>query len=660
MNNRICLFAGTTEGRNIAEALSQTGLVITACVATDYGEVLLDKIESLTIHNGRMDRDEMRGFFEKEGFSIIIDATHPYAEAVTENIKAAAESCGVEYLRVLRDDEDVFCRSAVYTDSTEEAAAYLSDKEGNVLLTTGVKELPYFSGLGWDRVWARVLPMITSLEACEKLGITTSHIIAMQGPFSKNANAVLLTDMGAKYMVTKRSGRAGGYREKLEAAAECGVIPVIIGRPEQKPGMSAEEAVKYIKNKFEIKRGRAKVYVVGIGTGGRDNRTHAAEEYIKSAECLIGAGRMIESVGSSGKPTFSEISPKKIRRFIEESDYGSYAILVSGDVGYYSAARGLSSELSDCDVTYVPGIGTVSCFAARLGIPWDDVTLISLHGREQNLMHSVKTSRRVMALTGGENSVSEICRRLDYYGYGNVKVTVGERLSYPDERIICGTAAELRNCEFDPLSVMLIENENAVARIPVGIPDEEFIRGEVPMTKREVRAASVSALAPDADSVVYDIGAGSGSVSVELAEAAYRGTVYAVEKNHAAVELIGENARKFALENLAVVEGEATEVIPTLPSPTHVFIGGSSGNLREILTLINEKNPKAKLVINTVTLETLAETLSCAKEMGYDKTEFTELSVSRSRQVGRYNLMTAQNPVYVIKLERKEDESCRG
>ena len=197
---------------------------------------------------------------------------------------------------------------------------------------------------------------------------------------------------------------------------------------------------------------------------------------------------------------------------------------------------------------------------------------------------------------------------------------VGENLSYENEKIFAKPASELTEYKGDPLSVICAVNENAGTRLEThGIRDEEFIRGKAPMTKEEVRTVSLSKLRLTADSVCYDVGAGTGSLSIEMALRAHQGQVWAIEKKEDAVELIHRNKLKFAADNLEIVEGLAPEALKDLPAPTHAFIGGSSGNLKEIVKLLLEKNPQVRIVINCITLETVSEALETAKEFGLKK-----------------------------------------
>ncbi len=647
MCEKICLFAGTTEGRQLAEILHEAA-DLTVCVATEYGEILLDGIEGITVHTGRMDADEMVQFFADNRFDRILDATHPYAQIVTENIRHAAERTNTPVLRILRETERQF-GDAVYVPTVEAARDYLADKDGNIFLTTGSKELASYAGLDMSRVWARVLPTVSSLEACAAAGIVSAHIIAAQGPFSEEINIAQMNMISAKYMVTKASGKNGGFDEKIRAAKAVGAISVIIGQPPQVEGFTLDEAIVELEKTLHLSK--TKVTVIGIGPGSEDLLTIETKAVLAECDTVIGAKSVAESLHTA-KPVFHEFLPQKVRAVLDDHPSIRHAaVVMRGDVGFYSGTKKLLDVLDGYDVTLLPGISSIPAFAAKIKTSWDDAALISLHGRDTNLIHTVSVNRKVFALTGGENTVDAICRKLCEYGFTELHVTVGERLSYPDETITFGTAAELCERHFDSLAVMYIEHPDAVCRHRHGIPDEEFIRGNVPMTKSEVRTISMAKLDLPTNAVVYDIGAGTGSVSIECAWAAYNGQVYAIEKEADAAELIRQNKVKFRTDNLQVIEGLAPDALAELPAPTHVFIGGSSGNLREILTVLLEKNSDVRIVLNAVTVETQTEAAECAKEFGFREYETVSVNISRSRKVGRYHMMTAQNPVSVITLQ---------
>ena len=234
------------------------------------------------------------------------------------------------------------------------------------------------------------------------------------------------------------------------------------------------------------------------------------------------------------------------------------------------------------------------------------------------------------------------------YGMDDVTVYIGCRLSYPDEKIVWGHPGELTGSEADGLCAAMILNPRPDRRTGPHIPDEEFIRGKVPMTKAEVRAVSLAQMELTENAVVYDVGAGTGSVSVEAALSGDRIRVYAIEKKTEAVRLLEENRKKFRTDGIRIIEGEAPAVLRELEPPTHVFIGGSSGNLREILRVVLEKNPSVRIVVNAISLETVGEAMAAIEEGLLKDAQVTQIMASRSRVLGRYHMMTGQNPVYII------------
>lgn len=647
---KICVFAGTTEGREMVDFLSSQRVTVTACVATEYGETLLEPAENLTLSAKRLTEAEMEDKFREEHFDIVVDATHPYASVVTENISAACENTGTEYLRLLRFGNTA-PEDAVYVPYIAGAVEYLNTQEGNILLTTGSKELSKFTGVQdfADRTYARVLPMEDSLRLCEAAGVKPAHILAMQGPFSKELNVAMLKSVGAKFLVTKESGQKGGFAEKVSAAKEAGATLVVIGRPPQKEGLDFSQTVEELCRRFDL-TWKPIVHVVGIGPGSKAAMTEEVKTAIRQANCLIGAKRMLEAVGKPGQPCVEAIAPEKIAQYIQNHrEYRSFAVVMSGDTGFFSGTKKLLPMLENCDVNILPGISSLSYLCAKLGTSYEDIVTLSAHGRDKSLIPEIRRNRRVFTLLGGENGLGVFCQSLVDAGLGDVKVSAGEQLSYPDERITTGTALELSKLQFHSLCAALIENPKLDSCCQ-GLPDDVFLRTEsVPMTKSEVRAVCMSKLRLTEDAVCWDIGAGTGSVSIEMALQAISGQIFAIERKDEAVELLKENCRHFGLDNVTVVSGLAPDACNELPAPTHVFIGGSSGNMKEILTLILSRNPKVRIVATAIALETIGELTDCMKD--FAKSEVVSLTVARGRKAGPYHLMTGQNPIYIFTME---------
>ena len=400
-----------------------------------------------------------------------------------------------------------------------------------------------------------------------------------------------------------------------------------------------------------------KVNIIGIGPGNPELLTREAALAIEQSNILIGDSRMLAAYTTEQKTVFQTISTAKILDIIKELDPAKdiVGILVSGDIGFFSLTKTIADKLSACEVKRFCGISSLVYFTQKLDMSWDDAKIISMHGRNNNLVAAVAKNTKVFSLTGGENSPAKLCKELCDCGYSDVFVYVGENLSYADEKITKGFASELVGMEFPSLSVMMIINDKPIdgCHYVHGLPDDFFVRAKVPMTKQEVRSISISKLSPRSTDIIYDIGAGTGSVSVELALIAKNGKVWAFERNPEAIELIRMNSKKLNVQNLEIIEGEASAEIKETPAPDCVFIGGSGGNLHSMLDTIYLKNKEARLVINAITIETLASVLDYYKNKSNYEIEIVNVFCARSQKIGSYNLMKAQNPVYVISANRK-------
>ena len=445
-----------------------------------------------------------------------------------------------------------------------------------------------------------------------------------------------------------------GIEEKIQAATECGAIPVIIGRPVQEKGISVKECKRMLPEKFGFQP-TPHVVLLGIGMGSKETLTLQGNEAVEQADLIIGARRMADAVALPGQDVFYEYRSAEIAEYIKKHpEYEKVVIALSGDVGFYSGAKGLLKAL-DGNAEIICGISSVVYFMSKIGLSWDDAKIVSAHGRGCNLISYIRNEKKVFAILGTSDGVAILAKKLVEYGMGNVLLYVGENLSYDNEKIFVKKADELTEYTGDPLSVICAVNETGERRLEThGIRDEEFIRGKAPMTKEEVRTVSLFKLRLTEDSICYDVGAGTGSLSIEMALRAHQGKVWAIEKKEDAVELIRQNKVKFAADNLEIIEGLAPEALTDLPAPTHAFIGGSSGNLKEIVRLLIEKNPQIRIVINCITLETVSEALETAKEFGFEENEIVQLSAARSKAIGRYHMMMGENPIYIITLQNPQ------
>ena len=651
----IFIFSGTSEGRRLSKQLAEAGADVHVRVATEYGAEVMGYDDHVDVKVGSCGGAEgIANVIRENGYDIVVDATHPYALNITEHIKQACDATGATYIRLKRSESDTDSDRIVKVSTVQEAVDYLKDKEGNILASTGSKDIALYTQIpGYkERVTARVLSTIESVQKCAEYGFSGKNLICAQGPFSEDMNYATLKQIDAKYIVTKDSGTAGGYEDKVRAAIRAGATVVLIERPKEE-GSTYDEVIGILEDRLGLEMekeadSKRVVNIIGIGMGG-NGLTLSAKQRIDDSDLIVGAKRMVETV-ALGKEILEEYRSDEIIDFLEKNPkYRNVSILMSGDIGFYSGAKKLLEKIdrSEFEVVTEPGISSAVYLCAKAGTAWQDVYMTSAHGREANLVGLSRIHGKVFTLLSEEDTVHEMAREFIEYGM-DVRMTIGQDFGYETERVFTGTPEEVLKESFGKLCVALIQNDSPVRCNPISIPDEEFTRGDAPMTKSEVRALSVAKLKLCDDSVVYDVGAGTGSVSIEMALCAVNGKVFAIEKEDPAADLIEVNKRKFKTPNLQVVRGLAPEAMQDLPKPTHAFIGGSSGNLKDIVSCLLEKNPQIRIVINSVTVETLEETVQVIKEFDLVEEDFTCINVSRARKLGRYHLMTAQNPVYIV------------
>ena len=384
-------------------------------------------------------------------------------------------------------------------------------------------------------------------------------------------------------------------------------------------------------------------YIIGAGMGAPDTLTGEAHRALDEADVVLATARLAALDAKAIVCPFGELAARAM-----QAEGDTVAVLVSGDVGFFSAAARLREQLTPHgEVRLICGLSSLQYFCAKIGVPYDDICVRSLHGRAGSILGAVSYHKKVFVLTGGTQNAQTVCRTLADAGLGGLTVHLGENLGMETERIAHGTASELAKQTCGDLAVLLIEHPDA-ANAAEPLRDSMFTRAKVPMTKEEVRWTACGRLAVQPGDTVWDVGAGTGAMTLELARRACDGHVYAVERSEDALSLLDENRRKLGGYNIQIVAGRAPEALETLPAPDCVFVGGSGGGMRRILALAKEKNPAVRVVVTAIALETLEEARRALLDLGFANVEVSQLAASRGKAVGPYTMMTALNPVFIL------------
>ena len=392
------------------------------------------------------------------------------------------------------------------------------------------------------------------------------------------------------------------------------------------------------------------VTLIGMGSGQPENLTLQGLAALRQADLILGARRLLAVLPAGcTENRAAAYRPDEVAELLQTSGAENAVLVYSGDTGFYSGASAMIEKLEALGVRarVLPGLSSIQLLAAALGRPWQGWNLVSAHGRICDPVAECMQGRPTFFLTGGSEDPATLCAQLAAEGFGDVQGVVGQCLGTPEEKLFRGSVKELAAGRFNSLSVLLVEAVEGLPRRAPGLPDEAFERGDVPMTKQEVRAAVLAKLAVRPEDILWDVGAGTGSVSVELALAAPRGRVYAVECRPEGCALIKANREKFRTRNLVLVEGLAPAALSDLPAPDAVFIGGSKGSLAAIVDAALDKNPDARICVSAIALESLSAAVAALTAKGRT-VQVSQIAVSRARAVGGLHLMMAQNPIYLI------------
>ena len=403
----------------------------------------------------------------------------------------------------------------------------------------------------------------------------------------------------------------------------------------------------------------SKLTIIGIGPGSPGYVMPAAIECMKTAHTVIAARRILPMLRSICGQTQAVFEPMgKIKDTLLNidallSDKKDVGLVVSGDPLMYSLYNTIRNDpvSTGWEISVLPGIGSLQMLGASFGETMEDAQIISVHGRYKtpgSIALTVTENKKVFFLCSKEQGPAWLSAIMLDYGLSDVTVYAGANLSYEDEILESGSPAEMAKKEFPSLCVAMIKNQapKNIQR-PCFLSDSDFERDKTPMTKEEIRVLILHKMKIRPDDTIWDIGAGTGSISIECARQAPYGQVHAVERGQAAVKLIEKNKEKFSTDNLTIYHQDAAEAVKTLPVPDKVFIGGSGGKLAEIMEVIASFNKKVQVTISAVTIETIAEAGDILGR--YDpEYDLVQATIGRGRKIGQYHIVDTNNPVMLF------------
>ena len=396
-----------------------------------------------------------------------------------------------------------------------------------------------------------------------------------------------------------------------------------------------------------------KIYVVGTGVEGQEGFRPRVGELVERAEVLYGSARQLALFPKfSGEKVDVGGDPAKLVSHLQGSGRQS-VVLASGDPLFFSVGRDLLRNFPAESLEFIPNVSSVQYAFAKLKEPWDDAVFISAQGRGlKGTVDRIVANDKAAILTDEVHTPAVIAAELIERGRDGYAAYLCENLGMPDERIVATDVRELPGIAVSPLNVLILIKEYDASReqsVPaLGIADEEFASVKKQITRVEVRAVTLAKLQLRNDMTLWDIGAGSGSVSIEADHLLSNGRIFAMERNPQSLEFLKENLRRFNARNVTVVEGEAPSCLESLPDPERVFIGGSGGNLWEILSAVDARLPaEGRVVLNAMTLDTLTAANEFFDNAGY-QVEVTTINIARTQPQTNYKKFEAYDPVSIV------------
>ena len=421
---------------------------------------------------------------------------------------------------------------------------------------------------------------------------------------------------------------------------------------------------------------QSKIHIIGIGVEGRESLSNRALKLVESASLLIGGERHLDEFPEfKGERFVLRSNLKEMLEVIEcfnssliPHPSSLVVVLASGDPGLFGIADYLIRNLGQDAVEITPNVSAMQWAFAKAKVSWNDARMVSSHGRGMDkILEAAKEAEKIGIFTSNGDEPSEIAKLLIDNGLNSFTAYICEDLGMETEKISEIPVSEVVGKRFAALNVMVLvrqgsgvrgqgsvkdaeklKTQNSKLKTLFGLPDSSFAHSKGLITKEEVRAVTLAKLRLRDDSVVWDIGAGSGSVGIEAARLCKNEKVFAIEKEPERVVHIYENIKKFGIENMIVLEGKAPEGLDGFSDPDAVFIGGSGGNLSDILDVVKARlRPSCRIVINAITLETLHEATTGLKDRGFD-VEVVSLNIARSKDLIGMKMFEAENPVFVI------------
>ncbi len=641
---KLIIFTATEDGAELVKRCSKDSRFMTDVFILGTNQFKIRSASNTMLFSDEFDPVSVAARIASVRPDFVIDAS-PEDSEISKDIKLISKTSRVRYVRMIGSELKPE-HSCIYADNAKHAVRIVNRNKGNVLLTTGTSELPVYSDISAmeQRAFIRLMPDEKAISAAVAVGFSRDNIAVDSPPYTLDSVSELIRKFNIKYLIT--SENAQDILIKEEACLVNNATLVVVKNAEE-DGLTVE-AVWSLITESAVKRN---ITIVGVGPGGSDYLCVGGAKAIEKCELLVGEERAIRSLELTGKEVKVFSSAREAYEQICSGEATDICVAFNGDITLCDEAKELRELLEELDVEVrcIQGVSSVSYLASRLNISWDGIKVAGSSLSVEDMVTAASENRQLFILPEDGRILNDFFKSLVRNGLEKLRICVGSNLTYDDEKIVSGYPEELIKVKFPTLSTVYIENNSFGKPLSIGLNDKEFIRGEsVSMLTSEVRACVISKLELKSGSIVYAVGAGTGSVAVEVGFQLDHGIVYALEQRPSSLNILYSNIHKFNLHNVKVIEGDAKDTMLALPAPDAVYIGGTGGSLKRIIKELMEKGKPMRIVATAHTLENVFDLMRVFKDFSLEGLQICQVSVTKGKILEDSTQLKNNDPVFII------------
>lgn len=630
--SRVMLFAGLNECISLCERLSKLDVII---------DVYAEKLEgnypeesNIYIHTGeKLTKDYIKAEYDKFEPDVVIDGVHIADVTIHEYIKEVVVSKKYIKLKEVKENLDV-----AYCKTMDDVITMVNRTRSNVYFTTGIKDIEKFSNIvdSRKRVFLDLPKGNSYLRLAAANGVSLSRINDILD-YTEEELIGIINDNSIKYIIASDDESLARLKMMYQASKVTNIIMVIVSASDG--SLDVDEVVNRVKAIDAVKQ----VYIIGAGVGNPKNMTIEACEAIDKCEVILGSEDLIKGIGIKNKELHYAYSAREIENFVSSHYYNRLAVITQGDVCLLNGIAEFIKNLKGYEVRIVQGVSSISYLAARLGIDWTNC--VAVDSRTDNVLKAVAENKGVFVFTDGDTN--DVLNLLKNNGFENVAACVAERLSFDDEKITTGYVYEVANGDYDSLTVMYFENVG-YGKASSLVSDDSLIKGSLPMLNKNLRAVLMRDLDLRANEVIYDIGAGCGAMTVEMALLSDKSRIYSIDNDELALDLVERNCNMYTINNVRAITGDALTVIKDLPKADAVLVENYYGDTVDLIRRIAFEN-RVRAVVVTSSFDTAYKLIDLMHKNYFDEIELKQINITEGENFGKgTNLVPAEN-CFVIK-----------